>query len=71
MSDNIKKHFFRFSNEDVNGGEVFFLTTDSEGTQELTLQSYINSATFTLSSMPFTPQKLRQLADELEVFLKE
>ena len=55
----MKKHFFEFSNEDVNG------------TQELTLQSYLNSATFTLGTMPFNPQKLRQLADELEEFLKE
>jgi hypothetical protein len=71
MSNNMKKHFFEFSNEDVNGGESFFLTTDADGTQNLTLQSYLNSATFTLGTMPFNPQKLRQLADELEEFLKE
>jgi hypothetical protein len=71
MSNNIKTHFFEFSNEDVNGGEAFFLTTDANGTQELTLQSYLNSATFTLGTMPLNPQKLRQLADELEEFLKE
>lgn len=55
MSNNMKKHFFEFSNEDVNGGESFFLTTDANGTQELTLQSYLNSATFTLGTMPFNP----------------
>ena len=34
--------------------------------QELTLQSYCNSATFELIGSPFTPELLRQLANELE-----
>lgn len=71
MSNNLRKHFFQLSDENVNGGESIILTTDTIGIQELTLQSYINSATFTLGTMPFNPQKLRQLADELEEFLKE
>lgn len=62
-------------NPDDNGGESLTLTTNfhldrkyCEVTydQELTLQSYCNSATFTLSGALLTPAVLRKLADELE-----
>lgn len=71
MSNNTLKHVFQLSDENVNGGESIILTTDTIGIQELTLQSYVNSATFTLGDMPFNPQSLRKLADELEEFLKD
>lgn len=62
-----------------NGGEQLIITTDffSNGdpvtatsgiflNQQLTLQSYCNSASFNLCGAIFTPQKLRELADLIE-----
>ena len=67
-------HSFTF-NTDANGGEVLILRSvfydEGEGkvrlNQELTLQSYGNSAKLTLVGAAMTPEKLRQLADELFV----
>lgn len=68
-------HIFVFNPED-NGGQSLTLSTikhtdsrypeDIFFTQELELQSYGNSATFKFSEL-LTPEKLRQLANELEV----
>ena len=63
-----------------NGGEGLSLTTsyldngddlkeENDGiflNQELTLQSYCNSATFNLVGAIFTPEILRDLADRIE-----
>lgn len=62
-----------------NGGESLTLTTkfiangdpvtEDSGVflnQELTLQSFCNSATFLLCGTTFSPERLRQLANELE-----
>lgn len=57
-----------------NGGEAFLLETIFEGeigedkpwmNQSLTLHSYGNSATISFHGL-LTPEKLRELADELE-----
>lgn len=71
----INKHHFTF-NEDGNGGEQLILSTticdngdDVDNIyflQELTLESYGNSATFTLGNANLTPYNLRKLADELD-----
>lgn len=67
-------------NDKDNGGESLSLTTiyidngddvttKSDGiymNQELSLQSYSNSATFNLTSAVFTPEILRELANELD-----
>lgn len=68
-------HHFTFNPED-NSGESLYLVTikhtdnkypeESFYTQELTLQSYGNSATFAISEF-MTPENLRKLANELEV----
>ena len=71
-------HCYNFS-PDTNGGESLILTTkfiangdpitQTTGVflnQELTLQSYGNSATFNLCGIHITPNKLRMLAEELE-----
>lgn len=66
---------FVFNNDD-NGGESLSLTTfkhvddryPTAGayiTQELTLQSYGNSASFNIGYF-FTPENLRKLADALD-----
>lgn len=77
MKDNsfLGEHTFVFNNED-NGGEQVSLCTrlydDGQGgasyEQELCLDSYSNGASFTLVGAALTPQKLRQLADQLEAF---
>lgn len=73
------EHIFRFNKSD-NGGESLSLTTrfydNGDGhkglspglyyTQELTLNSYNNSATFHLHGAILTPEVLRSLADELD-----
>jgi len=75
----LKSHVFDFTPE-INSGEGLILETkyydNGDGIpdglyweQELTLQSYGNSATFTLTDV-LTPTKLRKLADELEAFEK-
>lgn len=74
----IKKHVFEFDTE-INSGEGLTLVTEfyangdpiteNNGVymnQYLTLQSYCNSVTFNLIGIQLTPEKLRQLANELE-----
>lgn len=74
----LSKHVFVFNEKD-NGGESLSLTTrfisngdeitEKEGiyvNQELSLQSYCNSASFNLCGCTITPESLRQLANELE-----
>ena len=76
MTETTKKaHAFTF-NPEANGGEALMLCTQAikEGDkpvcfeQELTLCSYCNNASFQLAGATFTPELLRQLADELEEF---
>lgn len=78
MSDKLLGiHTFQFGKS--NGGESFTITTKffANGDritscggvyiiQELTLNSYGNSATFTLCGTPLTPDNLRELADQLD-----
>jgi hypothetical protein len=67
------KHCFSFNGHD-NGGEQLTLTTTLHvdenkhvtTEQEMTLQSYCNSASFNLIGAQLTPIDLRNLADELE-----
>lgn len=74
----ISRHVFSFDNN--NGGESLTLLTmfrdngdaaaGLEGgvyiNQELTLNSYCNSATFTLCGTTLNPENLRRLANEIE-----
>ena len=79
MQDKILKTHSFLIDPNENGGESLVLTTkfigngdpvtDKDGVfvnQELTLNSFCNSATFTLCGTTFTPERLRQLANELE-----
>lgn len=78
MSDEeLGRSVFSF-NEDDNGGEQLILVTklyhngDVGGyytNQELTLNSYCNAASFTLTGCQISPEKLRELANQLESFL--
>jgi hypothetical protein len=70
----VKTHSFNFNPHD-NGGESLILTTkfiangDPGGlflNQEMTLQSYCNSATIALYGATITPHILRELANQLE-----
>lgn len=69
----VKTHVYNFEPKD-NGGESLTLTTtyyDNKygeycTNQKLTLQSYCNSASFELSGTQLTPDKLRELANQLE-----
>ncbi len=70
-------HVFNF-NPNSNGSESLVLTTtafangDPGGVylnQELTLQSYSNSASINLMGTLLTPEALRRLANELESFM--
>lgn len=74
----LKEHSFCFNPND-NGGESLILTTefiangekitDKNGVfinQELSLQSYCNSASIKLFGVSITPEKLRELANQLE-----
>lgn len=74
----LQRHVFEV-NPQSNGGEGLMITTEfigngdpitpTEGvyiTQEISLQSYCNSATFNLTTMALTPEVLRRLANELE-----
>lgn len=72
-------HVFNF-NPRNNGGESLTLTTtafangDPGGVylnQELTLQSYCNSASFNLVGTTLEPAILRKLADQLEAFMNK
>jgi hypothetical protein len=72
MDKMLGKHVFVFNSRD-NSGEALMLATEiyTNGDniylqQELTLQSYCNSASFQLTGSPMTPDKLRELADQLE-----
>lgn len=73
MKDPKLTHTFTFNPQD-NGGEQLILTTkwydngDNEvfTFQELSLESYYNSASFHLSGAQITPETLRKLANELE-----
>lgn len=80
MSDKVLHRDCFVFNEEDNGGESLSLTTswidngddiDLEGAgiyvnQELSLQSYGNSASFNLCSSIITPSLLRKLANSLE-----
>jgi hypothetical protein len=69
-------HFCYCFNPEDNEGEAITLSTSVEQagtdeafvTQEFTLHSYINSATFQ-TSFYLTPEKLRECADKIESFL--
>lgn len=73
-------HVFNFQPGD-NGGEALILVTKmlSNGdpspamylNQQLTLQSYCNSASFELVGTPLMPEVLRKLANELESAMVE
>ena len=73
MDRSISKHVFCFNPED-NGGESLVITTkmlrNEDGeiytTQELSLYSYGNIASFHLHGAVITPDMLRQLANELD-----
>jgi len=74
----IARHCFEIG--DGPGGESLTLKSElihnGEGekpilNQELTLQSYCNSASFTLCGTPFTPSILRDLANQLEYFMNK
>lgn len=69
-----KRHVFNF-NEDTNGGEALLVTTElneinEEPTQEICLMSYGNCASIHLGQMLLTPAALRNMADELENYIK-
>lgn len=74
----IKTHHFVFD-KFANGGETLTLTThffvNPDGSirwnQELTLNSYGNSASFNLNSTLIDPKTLKKLAQELEEVQKE
>lgn len=69
----LDRHVFVFNPTD-NGGESLCLVTNfimnKSGeiftTQELTLQSYCNSASFALHGAQITSDKLRELANQLD-----
>ncbi len=70
----LSQHIFNLSPKE-NGGEgltlstVFYHNGDPDGiyvNQELTLQSYGNSATFNLCGSPLLPDMLRKLANQLD-----
>jgi hypothetical protein len=71
-------HFCYCFNPEDNGGEAITLSTSVEQagtdealvTQELTLHSYSNWATFQISFY-LTPDKLRECADKIESFLAD
>lgn len=73
VDEHLGGHVFVFNNSD-NGGEQLVLTTDFfsgdrggvYSNQELTLMSYCNSASFNLSGCQFTPELLRELANQLD-----
>ena len=69
----IGRHTFLFNSHD-NGGEALILSTvffadefdEIYTSQEFSLQSYRNSASFTLMGAPITSDLLRELANELD-----
>jgi len=76
----IKRHSFMFNPKD-NGGEQIILTTtffpvsptskEIFTISELVLHSFGNSATFTLGGDIFSPENLRELANQLDVARNE
>lgn len=74
--EKIKRHVF-VANPKTNGGEQIFIVTeihrhpDGEWwlSQSFDLESYGNSATIHLGNDVLTPEKLREMANELEKFL--
>jgi hypothetical protein len=76
----VKRHSFVF-NPNENGGEQIILMTqffpasptskDVFAVCELSLQSQGNSATFTLGGDIFSPENLRELANQLDVARNE
>jgi hypothetical protein len=73
--DKVAHHYFTVNEKDDSGEQLSIITkfyqydddpNDVYVNQEITLQSYSNSATFTLVGSPLLPAQLRQLADELE-----
>jgi hypothetical protein len=75
----LSEHFYTINPED-NGGECLMLTTQFVATgdpitkdtgvflnQQLTLQSYCNDASIGLFGTALTPEKLRELANQLEI----
>lgn len=76
-NDVVGRSVFSFNPKD-NGGEQLILTTtfiangDENGVfmnQELSLQSYCNSASFSLCGAIMTPDLLRELANQLDAEL--
>lgn len=78
MDSLLQTHVFEVNPED-NSGEAVTITTKFFGngdpithyfgvyeTQDITIQSYGNSASIRLGCSTLTPEKLRDLADELE-----
>lgn len=71
----VSSHCFCFNPED-NGGESLLLDTEFHDNgddkdniylqQTITLNSYCNNVSINLSGAQITPEKLRQLANELE-----
>ena len=69
----VGRHVFSFNPED-NGGEQLFLVTtffdNGDGEiythQDMSLQSYCNSASLSLLGASLNPANLRQLANELD-----
>lgn len=72
----LHKHVFCFDPANRGGGalllKTYFINNGDENdnsvfmNQELTLNSYCNSATFNLYGTLLTPETLRKLANELE-----
>lgn len=79
MDKIVDSHICTFNPKD-NGGEALTLSTtfwdngDKKNnvyfTQDLTLNSYGNSASFNLCGAILTPDTLRRLADDLEKLFK-
>lgn len=69
---NTKAIYYSFTPHN-NGGEQLSFSTKTDGVSvvhEISLQSYSNSASFTITD-EITPNQLRELADQLEDFYKQ
>lgn len=70
----LERHVFIFNDKDNGGEQVSFVTDirhngDPEGVyydQEISLQSYCNTATIHLLGAAISPDMLRKLANELD-----
>lgn len=79
MSKKLEVHTFVFNEEDNSGESLSLLTkvldngdkdeNSSYLNQTITLNSYGNSVSLNLSGIQITPEKLRDLADQLEKFI--